>query len=180
MRCSTFSGAFNIMPKCPANAGWAFTLIRAVAFCLCCAVVLAISSRLVQGHSRPWSEIVAATIASLGAFLLTRIFVKFEGLNLRKVGVLAGRQTTIRVLTGFISGLLLAGIQCALVLMSGHLVLLLICNGTCHRRRELDTCTIGCWGRLFAFWHSFTQDKGSSPSDRAACCLEFRTMAIRF
>jgi uncharacterized protein len=112
------------MPKRPSNAGWAFTLIRAVAFCLCCAVVLAISSRLVQGHSRPWSEIVAASVASLGAFLLTTIFVKFEGLDLRKVGVLAGRQTTIRVLTGFIFGLLLAGTQCALVLMSGHLALI--------------------------------------------------------
>lgn len=100
---------------------WIYTLGRVVLFCLSCAIVLATSSRLMQGLPEPWSSILLATVASLGALVLTLLFVRWEGLQLGDVGLSLGRRSISLVLVGFIIGLFLSTVQVTLVLITGHL-----------------------------------------------------------
>jgi uncharacterized protein len=96
------------------------TLGRVTLFCVGCAVVLAVASRLIPKLPGQWSQVVVGAVASLGAFVLTMVFVRWEGLRLEDVGAVPGRQSAPRVALGFLIGLLLVALQSALVAVSGH------------------------------------------------------------
>src|SRR5690606_22551516 len=51
------------------------------------------------------------------------LFVRWEGLRLKDVGVIPGRYTLARLSIGFIIGLCLASLQVLLVSLTGHLTL---------------------------------------------------------
>src|ERR1700676_3871464 len=102
---------------------WIYTLGRVLIFCICCAIVLAVSSRVVQELPKSWSQILLAIISCAGALMLTLLFVRWEGLHLSDVGVAMKRHSILRVFIGFILGFLLAVLQPALVLMTGHIKL---------------------------------------------------------
>ena len=100
---------------------WLRTLGRVLLFCLSCAAVLIASSSLTQWIAGPWSSVSLAVIASLGAFALTVLFVRWEGLQLKDVGAMPGRQSLPRVALGFLIGLLLVVLQSGLVGGMGHI-----------------------------------------------------------
>jgi membrane protease YdiL (CAAX protease family) len=99
---------------------WKYTLGRIVVFCLACAMVLVLGSPLTASLGKPWSDVVLAAVAIPIVFALTLLFVRWEGLRLRDVGVVPGRKTLSRVLLGFVIGLFLAGLHAALVLAYEH------------------------------------------------------------
>ncbi|MBB6499397.1 CPBP family intramembrane glutamic endopeptidase [Pedobacter cryoconitis] len=103
---------------------WTPTVCRAILFCLCCAIILAASSRLMQGLPvTEWNQFTLVMIASLGALILTILFSRWEGLQLRAIGLIPGSQSISRLLIGFTVGLFLAIMQPLLVLMTGHISL---------------------------------------------------------
>jgi membrane protease YdiL (CAAX protease family) len=102
---------------------WIITLCRVLLFCLSCATMLALSSGLTKNWLTVWAQFLSIVLAAIGAFLTTIIFVKWEGLKLKDVGVMPERSTIPRLLIGFTIGLILALLQPLIVLMSGHLKL---------------------------------------------------------
>ncbi len=104
---------------------WKYTLFKSLLFWLICIVVLAISSRLTKGIPIFWSQILTATISAIGAFVLTILFVRWEKIGLKDVGVLPSSFSISRLSIGFIIGLFLAALQVLLVSLTGHLTLVL-------------------------------------------------------
>jgi len=106
------------------SSKWLYTIGRVLLFCLSCAIILALSSGLTKGWSNPWSSALTIAIAGAGAFILTTLFVRWEGFSLKDAGVLPGRFTVPRLLTGFLIGLILAVLQPVLILITGHMTLI--------------------------------------------------------
>jgi hypothetical protein len=102
-----------------------FTLLRVVFFWFCCMAVLASVGPLVKSLPKQWSYLLLVTIASVVTLGLTIIFVRWEKLQLKDVGVVPNRQSLSRVYIGFITGLLLPCLQAALVLLTGHIKLVI-------------------------------------------------------
>jgi membrane protease YdiL (CAAX protease family) len=102
---------------------WPYTLGRVLLFCLSCAILLAASSGFTKGLQTIWAQVISVAIAGVGAFLLTIIFVRWERLTLRDIGVLPGRQTILHLFTGLFIGLILAILQPLIVLIVGHVSL---------------------------------------------------------
>lgn len=99
------------------------TACRAVLFCFLCAGALAVSSSLTQGNKGPWSQVISIAIAFCLAFILTKVFVLWEGISMKEVGVIPGDKTLPGFLTGFSIGLLMAVLQPLLLLLTGHIKL---------------------------------------------------------
>src|SRR5947207_2141594 len=59
---------------------------RVILFVIGCAVILAAASPIGSKLSGKWTELVTGTLASLGAFGLTVLFVRWEKLSLVDVG----------------------------------------------------------------------------------------------
>jgi membrane protease YdiL (CAAX protease family) len=102
---------------------WIYTLGRVLFFCLSCVILLAVSSGLTKGLQAVWVQLISVAIAGIGAFLLTILFVRWEGLSLREIGVLPGRDTIRHLFFGLLAGSALAILQPVLLLTTGHLTL---------------------------------------------------------
>ena len=109
------------MPQNVKITKWKNTFGRVLLFCIFCALILIIVSPLTKGLAKPWSEIVLALTASLAVYGLTILFVRFEKLQLREVGVVPSKGTILHVVKGFIIGLILAGVHAGLMMAYGHL-----------------------------------------------------------
>lgn len=106
------------------NKRWQYTLCRVLLFCLGCAVILAVSSGYTKEISKPWSTIILASFAILGAFGLTLIFLHWGKLKLSDAGVAPGKSSAVHFVAGFIIGLFLVVLQISLLLITGHIKLL--------------------------------------------------------
>jgi uncharacterized protein len=85
-----------------------------------CAATLAAATPLFANFPGIWQELSAGLTAALGALLLTLVFVHWERLRLKDVGVAPGSGSLGRLLLGFIAGLLIVGIWAsALILTCG-------------------------------------------------------------
>lgn len=102
---------------------WIYTLGRVLLFCLSCAFLLAVSSALIKGLQAIWTQVISIAIAGIGAFVLTILFVRWEGLTFKEAGVLPGRDTIRHLFFGLLAGLALATLQPVLLLTTGHLTL---------------------------------------------------------
>src|SRR6476469_4583706 len=78
---------------------------RVVLFMFSCAIVVAVASPHIPKLPGMWSEFCLGTVASLAAFGLTILFLLWERLRLNDVGAAADRFTPVRLLTGFLMGL---------------------------------------------------------------------------
>jgi membrane protease YdiL (CAAX protease family) len=78
-----------------------------------------------QGFPKAWTDHVTVILATILTFGLTLLFLRWEGLDLRDVGLMPGRQSIFRVATGFLIGLILAFLQVAGVMLLGHVNLVL-------------------------------------------------------
>jgi hypothetical protein len=82
-------------------------------------------------HKLPglWPNLVSGTVASLGAFALTVLFVRWEGLRLEDVGAAPARRSLARFSLGF-------PVERLLVVATARLALLEL-TSTAHRTRAL-------------------------------------------
>jgi membrane protease YdiL (CAAX protease family) len=92
---------------------WA-ALGRAVLFMVSCAVILAVASPIGSKFPGTWPELIAGTLASLGAFALTLLFVRWEKLSLADVGAAMNGRSLLRMSAGFFLGLFLVALWAAL------------------------------------------------------------------
>jgi uncharacterized protein len=102
-----------------------YTLGRVLLFCLCCAIVLAVTSGLTKGMPKQWSQHLLILIAAIVTFGLTVLFVRWEGLKLKDVGAIPGKNTVTRFFGGFFLGSILAIFQAVLLLSFAPVKLLL-------------------------------------------------------
>lgn len=96
------------------------TILRVLLFCLLCAIGLALFSGLFKDFTSGWSPhlMLLSTIAfTLG--LIPR-FVKWEGLQLKDVGIIPNKLTIQKVTIGFLLGLVMTLFQPAFVYLLGH------------------------------------------------------------
>lgn len=95
------------------HSGW-IMLARSALFMLGCAVVLATAAPLAKPPSALSPEIVVGSVASVGAFVLTVLFVGWDRTRLEDVGAAPDRRTPLRLGLGFLTGLFLVALSTAL------------------------------------------------------------------
>jgi len=109
----------------PYTSKWA-TLGRVLLYCLSCAIILALTSGITKGmnnHFGPYTALLLAIIITIG---LTLLFVRWEQINLNDIGMMPGKYTTLRVMIGFMIGLVMAVLQpLILILFNSHIHLVL-------------------------------------------------------
>lgn len=96
------------------------TIARTVLFCLLGAITLATVSGLIKNFHTEWNQHFLLIITIAITYGLTILFVKWEKLQLKDVGVLVGNMTPKKVVIGFGIGLLMSILQPAFVLLFGH------------------------------------------------------------
>ncbi len=93
---------------------------RIFLFFVGCAAMLAATAPLAPRGSGPTPELFIGTVTGLGAFLLTLLFVRWEGLRLADVGAALDRQSLQRLAFGFLIGLLIVALNSSIMWISGH------------------------------------------------------------
>jgi len=96
------------------------TIIRVVLFCLLCAIILATFSGLIKDFNTEWKQHLLLVVAMALTYGLTLLFVKWERLQLKDVGVVANKMTFKKVAIGFGIGFFMTVLQPAFVLLFGH------------------------------------------------------------
>ena len=90
------------------------TLGRVVLFMIGCAVLLAVVSPTGSRLPGKWPEVVTGTLATLGAFGLTIVFVRWEKLGLADAGAAIEARSFLRMAIGFVLGLSIVALWAAL------------------------------------------------------------------
>jgi uncharacterized protein len=85
-----------------------------------CMIVLVVITPLVPKDNGPTSELFTGAMASLGAFGLTLLFVRWEGLRLDDVGVSPDRRSLLRFVIGFLIGAVLIALNSTVLWGAGH------------------------------------------------------------
>lgn len=96
------------------------THVRVVLFCLLCAIALAAISGLTKDFVTEWKNHLLLIITIAITYGLTILFVKWERLQLKNVGVVANNMTFKKVVVGFGIGLFMTMLQPVFVLFFGH------------------------------------------------------------
>ena len=96
------------------------TLIRVVIFCLLCAISLAAFSGLIKKIPTGWNQHLLLIITIAVTYILTIFFTKWEKLPLKNMGVVPGKATFKKIVTGFGIGFFMTLLQLAFVLLFGH------------------------------------------------------------
>jgi membrane protease YdiL (CAAX protease family) len=81
---------------------------------------------LAKSLPKPWSEIVPIAMAALVTSGLTIIFVRWEKLKPKDVGILPDKNSFSMAFIGFVVGLLMPCLQVALVMLTGHVKLIIV------------------------------------------------------
>src|SRR6266498_778229 len=93
------------------------TIIRVVLFCLLCAIILATISGLIKDFHTEWNQHLLLIVTIAITYGFTILFVKWERLQLKDVGVIANNMTFKKVVIGFGIGLFMTMLQPAFVLL---------------------------------------------------------------
>lgn len=95
-------------------------LLRALLFLLLCPVVLVFSAPIARRADPLTGMLETGVIASLLTFLLTFVFVRWDGLRLRDVGTAVTPQSATKVAFGFVIGIALVLLQEFFLYAGGH------------------------------------------------------------
>lgn len=95
-------------------------VLRALLFLILCPVILALLGSITRATSTLPGTILVGSIASLLTFLLTLLFVRWDGLDLHAVGAALSAHSMPRLLSGFIVGLALVAFQDLLIYSGRH------------------------------------------------------------
>jgi membrane protease YdiL (CAAX protease family) len=93
---------------------------RVLLFMFACAFTLAAAAPFIPKLSGKCSELCLGVAASLAAFVLTFLFVRWDGLRLTDVGAAPNPQSPLRLLYGFFIGLLLVAVWASLSAVAGY------------------------------------------------------------
>jgi hypothetical protein len=96
------------------------SLGRVFLFIIGCAIILAVITPLAPKRSGLMPEVFIGAIASLGAFGLTILFVRWEGLRLNVVGASPDRRSLLRFAIGFLIGAILVALSSTILWSAGH------------------------------------------------------------
>jgi membrane protease YdiL (CAAX protease family) len=95
-------------------------VLRTQGFLVVCAIILIIAGPLTKAVSSAAGPLIVGTITSLFTFLLTLLFVRWDGLSLRDVGAGLSTHTPSRLSFGFIVGTALVALQDLIIYAGGH------------------------------------------------------------
>jgi hypothetical protein len=87
---------------------------RVLLFVVCCAVILAAVSPVGSKLAGKWPEVVTGALASLGAFGLSVLFARWEGLRLADIGAAVDARSALRLALGFTLGISFIALWAAL------------------------------------------------------------------
>jgi uncharacterized protein len=93
---------------------------RVMLFILSCAFLLAATSPITQRIPGLWGNLALGSVASLGAFALTVVFVRWDGISLKSVGAALAHGSWLRLASGFLVGLVLVSIYTLISAIAGH------------------------------------------------------------
>src|ERR1051325_5900752 len=96
------------------------SLGRVLLFFFLCAVMLAVIAPLARKVPEVRPEFIIGAIATVGALIVTVLFLRWEGLGLGETGCLPERQTVFRVALGFFLGLVLIALHSSVLGLTGH------------------------------------------------------------
>lgn len=93
---------------------------RVLLFFLICAFLLALAAPCCSRLPGQLSQVALGSITTVATFIVTGLFLRWDKLRLRDVGVAPNPQSMSRAIVGFAFGLLLVGIQTWFVSLAGH------------------------------------------------------------
>lgn len=96
------------------------TLLRVLLFCLSCAVILMAVSRYAPRLSPHWTMVIVELVSGAATLALTAVFVRWDGMTLRDVGVGWSSATLPRLVAGVALGIAMVALQTLLVGTFGH------------------------------------------------------------
>jgi hypothetical protein len=67
-----------------------------------------------------WSQVVLGSMTTVATVIVTALFLRWDKLRFKDIGAAPDRQSAIRMLAGFATGLLLVALQTYFVLLAGH------------------------------------------------------------
>ena len=94
---------------------------RVLLFMLCCTAVLIATSALPLARSGKNSLLLLGVVSSVGAFLVTCLFARWDSLSLTSVGASLDRGSIPRLAFGLVIGSTLLGVQWAFMWACGHI-----------------------------------------------------------
>jgi membrane protease YdiL (CAAX protease family) len=92
---------------------------RVLLFFVACAVLLASIAPIERQYPRLPPGLLIGSVASLGTFLLTIVFVRWEGLGLEEIGAAVSKSSPLRFVMGFFVGLLLVALHVSIEGLAG-------------------------------------------------------------
>ena len=106
------------------------TIARVLLFYLCSVLVLMFTSRVAKALPPNVGDIFSVFFASALTIGLVYLFTQWEKLRLRDIGVVPGKKTIQRFVTGYVIGISMAVLQAMIVFGFGHLKFTLAPNIT--------------------------------------------------
>jgi membrane protease YdiL (CAAX protease family) len=101
---------------------WYYAFGHIVLFCACCAIILVLCSGITQ-NIPVISDHISILSAAILTFILILLFLKWEKLKLNDIGIVPGKYSISRFLSGYAIGFCMAVSQALVVLAFGHLQL---------------------------------------------------------
>ena len=89
-------------------------------FLICNLIVLAATAPLAAALPVATQGVAIGAVASVVAFALTALFLRWDGLPLGDVGVAVERGSVLRLAIGFALGLLIVALHASIVAIAGH------------------------------------------------------------
>lgn len=132
-----------------------------------CAAILAAVNPVFADLPEIWRGFSTGLAAALGALLLTVVFVRWEKVSLKDVGVVLESGSFGRLLPGFIAGLLIVGIWASALIHIGSLKMVPDANGLpaqlaitvgvylvllCREELAFHGYPLRRWNQVFGLW----------------------------
>jgi len=94
--------------------------VRIFLFIFICAILLAIVAPLTKTLPSAWANLILAVATSLGAFAVTVLFVRWDGIRLSDVGTAVSPGSLRRLVLGFLLGSILVALVAFVSWLVGH------------------------------------------------------------
>jgi membrane protease YdiL (CAAX protease family) len=107
-------------PKTASESKCWRSIVRISLFYVSCVVLLIVTASLAHAGHGVRTVLFIGTAGSLEAFLLSSLFVRWDGVRLEAVGAWPDRRSFPRLAFGFILGLLLVALTSAILGVVGH------------------------------------------------------------
>lgn len=102
------------------HSKWWTGVARVALFMITCALVLIAAGVAMPTLPDLWSQVILGVSTSLVTFALTKVFARWDGLELKDVGAAIASRSWLRLAIGFLIGLGLVGLQASMVGVVGR------------------------------------------------------------